>query len=89
MIPQKTIEDLINKHSVLEKDLSTGKIDKKNLTGGGGETLSNPLPPGRLTAVGCQLAVLFYIHMKRPQVAAALTSDIAGADADRGHEGIW
>ena len=30
MIPQKTIEDLINKHSVLEKDLSTGKIDKKN-----------------------------------------------------------
>ena len=29
MIPQKTIEELINKHSVLEKDLSTGKIDKK------------------------------------------------------------
>jgi len=29
MIPQKTIEELINKHSILEKDLSTGKIDKK------------------------------------------------------------
>jgi peptide chain release factor 1 len=29
MIPQKTIEDLINKHSVLEKDLSSGKIEKK------------------------------------------------------------
>ena len=29
MIPQKTIEELINKHSVLEKDLSSGKIDKK------------------------------------------------------------
>ena len=29
MIPQKTIEDLINKHSILEKDLSSGKIDKK------------------------------------------------------------
>ena len=29
MIPQKTIEELINKHSNLEKDLSTGQIDKK------------------------------------------------------------
>ena len=29
MIPHKTIEDLINKHSSLEKDLSTGNIDKK------------------------------------------------------------
>tara|TARA_B100000900_G_scaffold157206_2_gene133628 strand:- start:533 stop:1606 length:1074 start_codon:yes stop_codon:yes gene_type:complete len=29
MIPQKTIEELINKHSLLEKDLSSGKIDKK------------------------------------------------------------
>ena len=29
MIPQKTIEDLINRHSFLEKDLSSGKIDKK------------------------------------------------------------
>ena len=29
MIPHKTIEDLINKHSSLEKDLSSGKIDKK------------------------------------------------------------
>jgi len=29
MIPHKTIEDLINKHSYLEKDLSLGKIDKK------------------------------------------------------------
>ena len=28
MIPQKTIEELINKHSILEKDLSSGKIDK-------------------------------------------------------------
>jgi peptide chain release factor 1 len=29
MIPHKTIEDLINKHSSLEKDLSTGNINKK------------------------------------------------------------
>ena len=29
MIPQKTIEELINKHSNLEKDLSSGKVDKK------------------------------------------------------------
>ena len=29
MIPQKTIKDLINKHSDLEKNLSTGKIEKK------------------------------------------------------------
>ena len=29
MIPLKTIEDLISKHSALEKDLSSGEIDKK------------------------------------------------------------
>ena len=29
MIPLKTIEDLIKKHSLLEKDLSSGEIDKK------------------------------------------------------------
>jgi peptide chain release factor 1 len=29
MIPLKTVEELINKHSVLERDLSSGKIDKK------------------------------------------------------------
>ena len=29
MIPQKTVEELIIKHSKLEKDLSTGNIDKK------------------------------------------------------------
>ncbi len=29
MIPLKTIEDLIDKHSLLEKDLSSGKIEKK------------------------------------------------------------
>ena len=29
MIPLNTIQDLINKHSLLEKDLSSGKIDKK------------------------------------------------------------
>ena len=29
MIPLKTIEDLIIKHSSLEKDLSSGEIDKK------------------------------------------------------------
>ena len=29
MIPQKTIEDLISKHTVLEKELSSGEIDKK------------------------------------------------------------
>ncbi len=31
MIPQKTIEELIIKHSVLEKDLSSGSIDKKKI----------------------------------------------------------
>ena len=29
MIPLKTVEELITKHSSLEKDLSTGNIDKK------------------------------------------------------------
>ena len=29
MIPLKTIEDLITKHSILEKELSTGDVDKK------------------------------------------------------------
>ena len=29
MIPQKTIEELIVKHSTLEKDLSSGNLDKK------------------------------------------------------------
>ena len=29
MIPLKTIEELISKHSTLEKDLSSGDIDKK------------------------------------------------------------
>ena len=29
MIPFKTIQELINKHLTLEKDLSSGKIDKK------------------------------------------------------------
>ena len=29
MIPQKTVEELIQKHSILEKDLSSGTIDKK------------------------------------------------------------
>ena len=29
MIPLKTIEELINKHSLLEKELSSGNIDKK------------------------------------------------------------
>ena len=29
MIPRKTIDDLINKHSSLEKDLSSGELDKK------------------------------------------------------------
>jgi len=29
MIPQKKIEELISKHSLLEKDLSSGEIDKK------------------------------------------------------------
>ena len=30
MIPLKTIEDLIGKHSLLEKELSSGKTDKKS-----------------------------------------------------------
>ena len=29
MIPQKTVQELINKHSTLEKDLSSGNMDKK------------------------------------------------------------
>jgi peptide chain release factor 1 len=29
MIPLKTIKDLISKHSILEKELSAGEIDKK------------------------------------------------------------
>ena len=29
MIPKKTIEDLINKHVLLEKELSSGSIEKK------------------------------------------------------------
>ena len=29
MIPIKKIEDLISKHSLLEKELSTGDVDKK------------------------------------------------------------
>ena len=29
MIPQKTIEELIDKHAILEKDLSSGDVDKK------------------------------------------------------------
>ena len=29
MIPKKTIEELIDKHSNLEKELSSGEIDKK------------------------------------------------------------
>ena len=29
MIPLKTVEELIIKHSMLEKDLSSGNIDKK------------------------------------------------------------
>ena len=31
MIPEKTIKELSNKHSILEKDLSYGTIDKKIL----------------------------------------------------------
>ena len=30
MIPLKTIEELIGKHALLEKELSSGLIDKKN-----------------------------------------------------------
>ena len=29
MIPLKTVEELISKHSLLENDLSSGKVDKK------------------------------------------------------------
>ena len=29
MIPKKTIEELISKHSLLEKELSSGDVDKK------------------------------------------------------------
>ena len=29
MIPKKTVDELINKHSILEKDLSSGEVDKK------------------------------------------------------------
>ena len=30
MIPQKTIKDLVDKHALLEKELSSVSIDKKN-----------------------------------------------------------
>jgi len=30
MIPEKTIQDLLDKHSILERELSKGEIDKKN-----------------------------------------------------------
>ena len=30
MIPIKTVNDLINKHALLEKELSSGKIDKNS-----------------------------------------------------------
>ena len=30
MIPRKTVDEIINKHSVLEKQLSSGVIDKKS-----------------------------------------------------------
>ncbi len=30
MIPTKTVNDLINKHALLEKELSTGEIDKNS-----------------------------------------------------------
>ena len=29
MIPKKTLEELMSRHSTLEKDLSSGEIDKK------------------------------------------------------------
>ena len=29
MIPEKTIEELISRHSSLEKDLASGNVDKK------------------------------------------------------------
>ena len=32
MIPLKTIEDLIGKHALLEKELSSGSLDKKALS---------------------------------------------------------
>ena len=31
MLPKNKIDDLIEKHSLLEKQLSSGDIDKKNL----------------------------------------------------------
>ena len=30
MIPIKTVNDLINKHALLEKELSSGEIDKNS-----------------------------------------------------------
>ena len=30
MIPEKTIEELITRHSSLEKDLASGNVDKKS-----------------------------------------------------------
>ena len=29
MIPRKTIDEIINKHSILEKELASGTTDKK------------------------------------------------------------
>ena len=31
MIPEKTIEELITRHSSLEKDLASGKVEKNRL----------------------------------------------------------
>jgi len=31
MVPIKTIQDLISKHSSLEQELSSGQIEKKNM----------------------------------------------------------
>ena len=40
MIPEKTIEELISRHSSLEKDLASGKIDKKHFAEKSKEYLS-------------------------------------------------
>ena len=38
MIPIKTVNDLINKHSLLEKELSSGEIDKNSFA------VASPMP---------------------------------------------
>ena len=60
MIPQKTVEELISKHSILEKDLASGKVhsitgpiydQKGNLMVAEGKTADDGMLAGMMTYV--------------------------------------